>query len=89
MYNSNDQYKSHAAKSNLMYRNVGNSRASAGTVLNEALTLNTLVWAKLNNFPWWPCKIVCDSNSEFSKIIGKFLFESILILKELAILHLF
>ena len=34
-------------------------------------TLNNLIWAKLDNFPWWPCKIVQDSNNEFTKIIGK------------------
>ena len=33
--------------------------------------LNNLVWAKLNTYPWWPCKIVNDSNNECSKIVGK------------------
>ena len=33
--------------------------------------LNSLVWAKLNNYPWWPCKVVNDTNNEFSKVVGK------------------
>jgi len=74
LYNSNDQYNPQN-KTNPMYRN--NSRASVGSEIMravESFTLNHLVWAKLNNFPWWPCKIVCDPNNEFSKIIGTFLF---------------
>jgi hypothetical protein len=35
------------------------------------LSLNSLVWAKLNNFPWWPCKIVNDASGQFSKLVGK------------------
>ena len=33
--------------------------------------LHDLVWAKLNNFPWWPCKIINDVNNQFTKNIGK------------------
>lgn len=44
-------------------------------VANEDVkfTLNNLIWAKLEHFPWWPCKIVQDPNNEFTKIIGKLL----------------
>lgn len=53
-------------KTNLMYRNP----RSCGNIGDEMkFNLNHLVWAKLNNFPWWPCKIVNDSNNEYTKII--------------------
>lgn len=32
--------------------------------------LDDLVWAKLNNHPWWPCKIVKDNLNSFFKING-------------------
>ena len=32
--------------------------------------LNDLVWAKLNNHPWWPCRIVSDNYNIFHRRIG-------------------
>lgn len=69
-------------KSNLIYRNNETWHLSgrSGYDGEVKFNLNNLVWAKLYNFPWWPCKIVSDSNNEFSKVIGKsdfnYLFKS-------------
>jgi hypothetical protein len=38
--------------------------------LDQQFKINDLVWAKLDNFPWWPCQIITDSNNQFFKIIG-------------------
>ena len=39
--------------------------------------VGNLVWAKLDNHPWWPCKITrefpLDSNSSYVKLISKYM----------------
>ena len=43
---------------------------------NIKFNVGHLVWAKLENHPWWPCKItrenLLDSNSSYVKLISKF-----------------
>ena len=52
-----------------------NSNKGGGKYLRQPqelkYQLHDLVWAKLNNFPWWPCKIINDVNNQFTKNIGK------------------
>ena len=32
--------------------------------MDSGLHVGKLVWAKLENFPWWPCRIVRESSSD-------------------------
>ena len=49
------------------------STNSPSTSNNNRLkyTLGDLVWAKINNNPWWPCKVVYDSDFHYFKVNGK------------------
>lgn len=48
------------------------STNSPSTSNNNRLkyTLGDLVWAKINNNPWWPCKVVYDSDFHYFKVNG-------------------
>lgn len=68
--------KTEFSLSNLTQMNAHNTNKLHTTSNDEnkskPFRLNDLVWAKLKNFPWWPCQIVRDlvDNNEYFKIIG-------------------
>ncbi len=67
LHNSNDiesnQYSNRTSSSFSSSNNNTNTNATQLIQEQNKFNLDDLVWAKLNNHPWWPCKIVkCKSN---------------------------
>ncbi len=76
----NDTFKNGlSAKSRQIYKQTlvaQTTRSSSPPRHNHHIKFNVgnLVWAKLDNHPWWPCKITreipLDSNSSYVKLIS-------------------
>lgn len=69
--NTFNLFKSSEKSSNFKTESTKNFDLAKSNFL-KPFDLNDLVWAKLKNFPWWPCQIVRDlvGDNEFHKLIG-------------------